>query len=93
MSLWHPCGTLVTCCTPTLGSLLQLNAHLDFRLEDAGALLDDEVDVAQGNVLRLRLRVQQGHQRRGQLAGEGPGGVRICHTIQVGQDHLFTVVL
>lgn len=58
-----------------------LSRHLDLRLEDAGALLHDEVDVAEGHVLGLRLRVEQRHEGRRQLAAEGPARVDVGDAI------------
>ena len=41
--------------------------EVDGVLEDLGALLNDQVDVAEGHVLSLGLRVEQGYEGRRQL--------------------------
>jgi hypothetical protein len=43
---------------------------LHLVLEDVGSLLDDQVDVPEGDVLNLRLGGEQRHQRRGQLLAQ-----------------------
>ena len=67
---------------------------LDLVLQDGRALLHDEVDVAQGHVLNLRLGVEERDEGRGQLArqpdalGVGPSPPGTPHDFHVGQDHL-----
>ena len=63
---------------------------LDLVLEDGRALLHDEIDVAEGNVLDLWLRVKERDERGGQLAGQVPYsvGVRPVHGFHVGEDDL-----
>ena len=67
----------------------------DFTLKDARALLNDEIDIAEGNILDLGLGVQEGDERRGKLAGQvadgiGRGTAGSAHHLHVGEDDLHS---
>jgi len=55
-------------------------SHLDLMCEDGGALLHDEVDVAQGNVLDLRFRGEERHEGGRHLLAQ------VAHEVRRGDD-------
>mmetsp|Transcript_10469 Transcript_10469/g.36831 ORF Transcript_10469/g.36831 Transcript_10469/m.36831 type:complete len:710 (+) Transcript_10469:291-2420(+) len=62
--------------------------HLDVRGEDAGALLDDEANVPQDDILDLRLAREQGDQRRVQLLGQGAERLCVVDVLHAREDDL-----
>eukprot|EP00968_Pinguiococcus_pyrenoidosus_P010320 scaffold805_cov251-Pinguiococcus_pyrenoidosus.AAC.5 len=70
------------------GVVVLAEEDLDLVLQDLRALLHDEVDVAQGDVLHFRLAVDERHERRRQLAAQQADGLVVGHRVHVRQDHL-----
>mmetsp|Transcript_26227 Transcript_26227/g.55615 ORF Transcript_26227/g.55615 Transcript_26227/m.55615 type:complete len:290 (-) Transcript_26227:1023-1892(-) len=70
------------------GIVVLAEEHLHIRREDARALLHDQPNVPQGDILDLRLAREERHQRRIQLLGEHTEHLGVVDVLHAPQDNL-----